>query len=70
MGIWAVSPRHVDLSFPNAFNKAIARGRHLSSSKGVHRAFLGAIKRKTGDNKGLGFADACSVRFKVVLKVL
>ena len=23
-GLWGVSPRHVDLSFPSAFNKAIA----------------------------------------------
>ena len=23
-GLWGVSPRHVDLSFPQAFNKALA----------------------------------------------
>ena len=28
-GIWAVSPRHVDLSFPGAFNKAIVSWQHL-----------------------------------------
>ena len=31
MGIWAVSPRQVDLSFPGAFNKAIVACQHLQA---------------------------------------
>ena len=32
-GIWAVSPRHVDLSFPGAFNKAIVSWLHMEQQQ-------------------------------------